>query len=65
MNTRFDWKKSSYSHQKGACAEVAADGHRFLVRDSKHPSLGCLGFPAAEWRAFLGRLKSEGRPGQG
>ncbi|MFW5419782.1 DUF397 domain-containing protein [Nocardiopsis sp. CNT-189] len=60
----FDWKKSSYSHQKGACVEISADGRRLLVRDSEHPSLGHLGFPAGEWRAFLGGLKSEKRPGQ-
>jgi len=61
----YHWKKSSYSYQQSECVEAARSSDRFLVRDSKHPSLGCLGFPAAEWRAFLGRLKSEGRPGQG
>ena len=48
------WHKSSYSGVD-ACVEVAIPkGSRtVLVRDSKDPNAGILGFTPEEWTAFL------------
>ena len=53
------WRKSSYSGGNGGqCVEVAASG-RVLVRDSKYPDRGRLGFSAQTWREFAARIKSD------
>jgi len=54
------WVKSSYSGNEGDCVEVAdlPDGGR-AVRDSKDPSGPVLRFTAEEWKAFMGRIRSE------
>ncbi|WP_184076786.1 DUF397 domain-containing protein [Nocardiopsis mwathae] len=53
------WKKSTYSRgDTQECVEVAshaATGR--LIRDSKHPHLGMLGFHSSEWSRFIGNLK--------
>jgi hypothetical protein len=50
-NGALSWQKSSYSGSNGGqCVEVAASG-RVLVRDSKNPDAGRLGFSAPVWRA--------------
>ncbi|WP_017594070.1 DUF397 domain-containing protein [Nocardiopsis potens] len=60
------WKTSSYSQPLGEnCVEVAIGNDYSRMRDSQYPSLGHLGFPTSEWRAFLSGLKSERRPEQG
>ena len=47
------WRKSSYSLQ-GNCVEVARDGNRVLVRDSKDPLGPQLTFTPSGWAAFVG-----------
>jgi hypothetical protein len=48
-----DFRKSSHSGDQAECVEVADLPCGAAVRDSKHPSLGHIAFPAAEWDAFL------------
>ncbi len=60
------WRKSRHSNSSGDCVEVAraADGG-VGIRDSKQEGRGpVLTCTAAEWRAFLARLKN-GRLGDG
>ncbi len=60
------WVKSSDSFSNGNCVEVAEDGSRVLVRDSKHPDGPVLAFTRAEWEAFLEGAKGgefDGLPG--
>ncbi len=54
----LNWRRSSYSGSSGGqCVEVAASG-RVLVRDSKNPDRGRLGFSTQTWREFAVRIKS-------
>jgi hypothetical protein len=46
------WRKSSYSGING-CVEVAVDGDRVAVRDSKDRGGPVLLFTPDEWEAFL------------
>jgi len=58
-NSTLSWRKSSYSGSSGGqCVEVAASG-RVLVRDSKSPDRGRLGFSAQTWREFAARIKND------
>ena len=58
-NSTLSWRKSSYSGSSGGqCVEVAASD-RVLVRDSKSPDRGRLGFSARTWREFAARIKSD------
>ena len=54
------WRKSRYSNGQANCVEVAllADGGR-AVRDSKDSHGPVLRFTANEWKAFIGRIKSD------
>ena len=62
-NSPLSWHKSSYSGSSGGqCVEVAASG-RVLVRDSKNPDGGRLGFSARVWREFAERIKSGNNAG--
>jgi hypothetical protein len=57
-NSALSWRKSSYSGGSGGqCVEVAASG-LVLVRDSKNPDGGRLGFSTQAWREFAARIKS-------
>jgi hypothetical protein len=57
-NSALSWRKSSYSGSNGGqCIEVATSG-RVLVRDSKNPADGLLGFSTKAWRDFAARIKS-------
>ena len=52
------WRKASRSGASGNdCVEVAADGDRMLVRDSKHLDGGALRLDAASFRAFVAEMK--------
>jgi hypothetical protein len=52
------WRKSSYSGGNGGdCVEVAPAENDIAVRDSKDSDGPRLQFSAAEWRAFLARIK--------
>ena len=58
-NRTLSWRKSSYSGSNGGqCVEVATSG-RVLVRDSKNPDRGILGFSARTWREFAARIKRD------
>ena len=58
-HSTLTWRKSTYSGGNGGqCVEVAASG-RVLVRDSKNPDRGHLGFSAQTWREFAARIKSD------
>lgn len=50
------WRKSRDSGT-GDCVEVASDGERILVRDSKERQGGTLSFTESEWRAFLSGVR--------
>lgn len=55
-----DFRKSSHSGQGVDCLEVAPlPTPGAALRDSKHPSLGHLAFPAVEWEAFLAAARRD------
>ena len=49
--SRLVWRRSP-ACASGACVEVAFDGDRVLIRDSKNPEREPLAFTAEEWHAF-------------
>ena len=51
------WRKARRSISNGDCVEVATARQEILVRDSKNPNGGILGYPAGSWRAFLASAK--------
>jgi hypothetical protein len=56
--SKHTWRKASRSGASGNdCVEVAADGDRMLVRDSKHRDGGVLHLDAAAFRAFVAQMK--------
>ena len=58
--SRIEWRKASYSANGGGnCVEIARPGRRgVLVRDSKDQGGPRLAFTAAEWKAFVCRVKT-------
>ncbi len=56
--SKMSWRKSSYSAACGDCVEVGLlkNGH-IGVRDSKDATKAALGITAADWRAFVGKVK--------
>jgi Domain of unknown function (DUF397) len=46
------WRRSS-SCADGACVEVANDGERIYMRDSKDLDLPALSFDRANWKRFV------------
>jgi Domain of unknown function (DUF397) len=53
----LDWRKSSYSGGEGNCVEVADNGNRVLVRDTKNRGGTVLRFTPDVWRRFADRVK--------
>ena len=50
------WTKSSYC-SSGACVQVASQGTKVLLRDSKDPAACPLQFTIEEWQAFVAGVK--------
>lgn len=50
------WRKSTHSADNGGCVEVGWRDLTTAVRDSKETDGPTLGFPVADWRAFLATL---------
>ncbi|GAB3439064.1 DUF397 domain-containing protein [Streptomonospora sediminis] len=54
------FRKSSYSMGgREDCVEVADATGASAVRDSQHPEIGHIMFPASEWDAFLADVKAD------
>lgn len=51
------WRKARRSVACGECVEVAPADGGILVRDSKSPGSGMLGYPVSTWRSFLSSAK--------
>ena len=47
------WRKSSYSSDQYNCVQVALDGPKIGVRDSKHPDGLVLAVTSGCWGLFL------------
>jgi hypothetical protein len=47
-----EWRRSS-SCSGGNCIEVARDGDRYLIRDSRDRSAAPIVVDAGEWQAFV------------
>jgi hypothetical protein len=60
MTTSARWRTATRSSNNGGnCVEVADNlPGRVLVRDSKDPEGGTLGFTPAAWRAFVRLARS-------
>jgi len=57
MTNEPTWRTSSYSGQ-GNCVELASQGGRVLVRDTKQAGAGpVLAFSTPAWRRFARELK--------
>ncbi len=54
------WRKSSRTNDggDGACVEVTGLGDEVALRDSKNPSGPVLAITRAEWRVFLGGIRT-------
>jgi Domain of unknown function (DUF397) len=52
------WRKSSRSHDEGACVEVAEVAGLIVVRDSKDPYGPRIAFDRGQWRVSAGRIVS-------
>jgi hypothetical protein len=50
------WKSSRSDSQGGECVEVAGDGVRRYVRDSKDPDGGMLAVSGTAWQSFLAHV---------
>ncbi|BAL87321.1 hypothetical protein AMIS_21010 [Actinoplanes missouriensis 431] len=57
MTPDLPWLKSSRCGTS-TCVEVARDGDRILLRDSKNPDVAPLAFTEEEWRAFAAGVEA-------
>ncbi len=59
------WRTSSYSTNGAECVEVGLDrgAEGVVIRDTRARSGPVLWFSPGVWRAFVGRLKADPRPG--
>jgi hypothetical protein len=56
----LQWRKSSFSGNGGGnCVDVAADGEKIYVRNSKNPGGAVVAFTQSEWRAFISGAKNK------
>jgi hypothetical protein len=53
-----NWRKSSYSMGNNNCVELADNGERILLRDSKDPGGGHLPFARSELAAFVAACRA-------
>ncbi|XKK37358.1 DUF397 domain-containing protein [Nocardiopsis sp. ARC36] len=53
-----EWHKSTYSGANNNCVEAREGGHGADVRDTQNRDRGHLTFPAVEWAALLGDLRT-------
>ncbi|MDQ1069758.1 DUF397 domain-containing protein [Streptomyces canus] len=60
MGTLDNWRKSSYSGpgDGDSCVEIADNGTRVGVRDSKHRTYATLIFPRTAFATFISALKT-------
>jgi hypothetical protein len=55
-----EWRTSSHSNAAGECVEAGQAQGAVLVRDTKQHGRGRVHrFTAAEWRAFIARIKAD------
>jgi hypothetical protein len=52
------WRKSKFSSGSDTCVEIANAGSLILVRDSRSPE-AALAFAAAQWSAFMRRIRRD------
>jgi hypothetical protein len=58
-NDELNWRTSTFSGANGGqCAEVANDGEKIRVRNSKDRAGAVVGFTADEWRAFVAGVRA-------
>jgi hypothetical protein len=50
------WRRST-ACSAGNCVEVASDGGRILVRDSKNPQIAPMVFTRDEWAVFAAGVR--------
>jgi hypothetical protein len=55
---RPEWRRAR-SCSGGNCVEVAKDGDRYLIRDSRGTDTVPLSFNADEWAAFVRGVKED------
>lgn len=51
------WRRST-TCSAGNCVEVASDGDRILVRDSKNPQITPMVFTGDEWAVFTAGVRA-------
>ncbi|GAB3560468.1 hypothetical protein J2S53_003368 [Actinopolyspora lacussalsi] len=56
--TNATWRKSSRSHQKTNCVEIALSSQAVGIRDTKDRQGGTLTVSPAAWAGFLNHLKT-------
>ncbi|WP_343065071.1 DUF397 domain-containing protein [Nocardiopsis algeriensis] len=59
MSSSLGFRKSSYSANESACAEVADTPRASIVRDTQHRHAEALAFPSAEWAAAVRATREE------